>query len=289
MYGVEGRSWVSMGDPVGPADQGSELVWTFRELCDRYAGWPVFYDIESDYLSTYLDLGLTLVKIGEEAYVSLDTFKLEGNTFKNLRHSHDRAVRAGCTFEVIPPEAVRDAVPDLKVVSDAWLLEKNTREKTFSLGYFDADYLCNYPIAVVRYEGRIVAFANMWLGGQKAELSVDLMRYIADAPEHLMDFLFAEMMLWGRQNGYRRFDLGQAPLSGLVSRDFAPLWNRLGAMIYRHGGQFYNFQGLHKFKEKFNPHWEPRYIACPGGMKLPRILTNLLAINSGGLTGAFKK
>jgi phosphatidylglycerol lysyltransferase len=289
MYGVEGRSWVSMGDPVGPPDQGAELAWSFRELCDRYAGWPVFYDIESDYLSTYLDLGLTLAKIGEEAYVPLENFKLEGNTFKNLRHSHDHAVKAGCTFDVIPPDRVRAAIPELQIVSDAWLRDKNTREKTFSLGYFDTDYLSNFPIAVVRHEGRIVGFANLWLGGGKRELSLDLMRFLSDAPDNVMDFLFTEMMLWGRREGYQRFDMGQAPLAGMANRDFAPLWNRLGALIYRHGEHFYNFQGIRNFKQKFNPHWEPRYIAFPGGMKLPRILTNLLAINSGGIAGAFRK
>ena len=42
MYQVAGRSWISMGDPVGPPDQAAELAWAFRELCDRHGGWSVF-------------------------------------------------------------------------------------------------------------------------------------------------------------------------------------------------------------------------------------------------------
>jgi phosphatidylglycerol lysyltransferase len=32
MYGIEGRSWVAMGDPVGPKESAQELVWQFHEL-----------------------------------------------------------------------------------------------------------------------------------------------------------------------------------------------------------------------------------------------------------------
>ena len=78
MYGVEGRSWVAMGDPVGPQEEAAELAWKFRQLCDRYGGWTVFYEVGTENLSVYLDLGLTLFKIGEEARVRLETFSLEG-------------------------------------------------------------------------------------------------------------------------------------------------------------------------------------------------------------------
>ena len=38
MYGIEGRSWVGMGDPIGQVEEYAELVWSFREMCDRYDG-----------------------------------------------------------------------------------------------------------------------------------------------------------------------------------------------------------------------------------------------------------
>jgi phosphatidylglycerol lysyltransferase len=80
-----------------------------------------------------------------------------------------------------------------------------------------------------------------------------------------------------------------APLSGLEDRPPAPLWNRVGVFIFRHGEHFYNFQGLRQYKEKFDPTWEPRYLACPGGLALPRILADLASLISGGLKGAISK
>jgi len=43
-----------------------------------------------------------------------------------------------------------------------------------------------------------------------------------------MDYLFIELMLWGRQAGYRWFNLGMAPLSGLEAHPLAPAWHRVG-------------------------------------------------------------
>ena len=80
-----------------------------------------------------------------------------------------------------------------------------------------------------------------------------------------------------------------APLSGLEARQMAPPLQRLGTFLYRHGEHFYNFQGLRAYKEKFNPVWEPRYLAAPGGLALPRVIANLVALVSGGMRGAFLK
>ena len=289
MYGVEGRSWVSLGDPVGTEDEIPELVWQFREMCDRHDGWPVFYEVKPRNLTLYLDLGLSLLKLGEEARVRLETFTLEGGPRKNMRNLYNRLSKEGCSFEIVPPARVAPLLPELKVVSDAWLTAKNTREKGFSLGFFSPEYLQLFPAAVVRMEGKVVAFANLWLGAEREELSPDLMRYLPLAPTGVMEYLFLELMLWGKREGYKWFNLGMAPLSGLENRELAPLWNRVGALIFKYGEQFYNFQGLREYKERFSPEWEPNYLASPGGLALPRILTDVAALISGGLKGVFAK
>jgi len=111
------------------------------------------------------------------------------------------------------------------------------------------------------------------------------MRQANDAPPGVMDYLFAELMLWGQREGFAWFSLGMAPLSGLESHRFATVWNRAGALLFRFGEHFYNFQGLRAFKEKFDPVWEPRYLAAPGGIALPFILTDIAALISGGVVG----
>ena len=130
---------------------------------------------------------------------------------------------------------------------------------------------------------------NLWTSAEHAELSVDLMRHSPEAPTGVMDFMFLHLMLWGQQQGFDWFNLGMAPLSGLENRSLGTLWNRVGSLTYRFGENFYNFQGLRQYKEKFDPVWEPMYLASPGGLALPRIMTNLAALISGGLRGVLAK
>jgi Uncharacterized conserved protein len=290
MFGIEERSWVSMGDPTGTAGEIRELAWEFREMCDYYNGYPVFYQVIPENLHLYLDLGLTVFKLGEEARVRLPQFSLDGSSRKEFRHTLSRLDREGCTFEIIPRESIHARIEDLRLVSDSWLKTKATREKKFSLAFFSEDYLAHFPVAVVRKGEEILAFANLLEGGGREELSVDLMRYRPGSPNGIMEFLFLQIILWGKDSGYQWFNMGMAPLSGLEARPLAPLWNRIGAFLFRHGDQFYNFEGLRNYKNKFAPEWSPRYLACPGGgLVVPRILANLASLISGSVTGVVLK
>src|SRR5574337_1667865 len=145
-------------------------------------GWTVFYEVDRMNLHIYIDLGLTLLKLGEEARVPLTTFSLEGSTRKGLRHTYNRIEKEGCAFELIPTTTIPSLLPELKIISDAWLLEKNITETGFSMGFFDTEYLKRYPAGIVRKNGKIIAFVNIWLSNEKEELSGDLMRHLPDAP-----------------------------------------------------------------------------------------------------------
>ncbi|MEZ5533264.1 MAG: bifunctional lysylphosphatidylglycerol flippase/synthetase MprF [Steroidobacteraceae bacterium] len=283
MYQVAGKSWIALGDPVGTPSQRQDLVWAFRQLVDRRGGRTVFYQVGGPNLSLYVDLGLSLVKLGEEARIALADFGLEGSARAELRQARRRAERSGASFEVVAAAAVEPLLPRLRTISDVWLEDKATAEKRFSVGAFAEDYLRNFAVALVRLEGSIVAFANLWPTATHEELSIDLMRFGRDAPAGAMDYLLIELLLWGRAQGYRWFNLGMAPLSGLESRALAPLWHRMGGFLYRHGESFYNFEGLRRYKEKFDPVWEPRYLASPGGLQLARVLFDVSTLISGGL------
>ncbi|ATB44280.1 hypothetical protein CYFUS_009767 [Cystobacter fuscus] len=286
MYGVAGRAWVSMGEPVGGTpEEATELAWRFRELVDVHHGWTCFYQVGPGSLPRYLDLGLSLLKLGEEATVPLADFQLDSPERRSLRHAHRKLEKEGVIFEVVPRGSVEPLLPQLEAVSDAWLEEKNTREKGFSLGYFSERYLREGPVAVVRQGGELLGFANLWAPELKVELSIDLMRYRPGAPRGVMDHLFVSLMLWGREQGYERFNLGMAPFSGFESHALAPLWQRAGAFLFTHGEHFYNFQGLRRFKEKFKPVWTPRYLASPGGLAFPRVLAGVGSLVSRGIAG----
>ncbi|SFI23650.1 bifunctional lysylphosphatidylglycerol flippase/synthetase MprF [Planctomicrobium piriforme] len=274
MYGVQSRSWTVMGDPVGPVEDWSELMWEFREHCDKYDAWPVFYQVAPESIPKYVDQGFVLLKLGEEARVDVTKFTMDGKHRQSLRTTCNKLRKDGCEFSVISAEQVREVLPRLRVISDKWLEDKQGSEKGFSLGFYDEAYLARFPCAIVRFQGEIVAFANLWLGAGKEEYSIDLMRHL-DTPKRMMDFLFVELIAWGKQEGYRWFNMGMAPLSGIESHELSPAWNKMAALLFKHGDRFYSFEGLREYKNKFDPVWTPRYLAAPGGLALPRILADV--------------
>jgi phosphatidylglycerol lysyltransferase len=289
MYQIAGRSWIALGDPVGARAGAEELVWRMREMSDHHGCETVFYQVCADRLALYVDLGLAALKIGEEGRVPLAQFSLEGAARADLRQAHRRAQRDGASFEVVPAGAIDELLPHLKRISDAWLAAKSTAEKRFSVGAFSPQYLGQFPVAVVRAHAVPVAFANLWTTGTKAELSVDLMRFGPDAPRGAMDYLFIELMLWGQRMAFRSFNLGMAPLSGLEAHPLAPAWHRVGNFIFRHGEHFYNFEGLRRYKAKFDPAWEPRYLVARGGIALPRVLIDVSTLIAGGMKELFAR
>ena len=288
MFQTSGNSWVAMGDPIGPPELGEDLAWEFLEDCDGMAVSPVFYQVTPERLPLYVDLGLTLSKLGEEARVPLESFSLAGAARADLRQAHRRACRDGATFEMIGRGSVGPTLPELRAVSDAWLVAKNATEKRFSLGFFDERYIAHFDVGVVRHQGAVVAFANLWRGGS-TELSVDLMRYNDLAPKGVVDYMLIECMLWGRAQGFHWFNLGMAPLSGLEEHALAPTWHKLGRIVQRYGETFYNFGGLRKFKEKFDPVWRPRYLAAPDGLAMAGALLDVTALISGGVRNVLRK
>ena len=160
MYQVAGRSWIALGDPIGPPARAEELVWRFRELSDHHGGRTVFYQASADCLPLYIDLGLAALKIGEEARVPLPDFSLEGAARADLRQAWRRAERDGASFEVIPPARIAAVLPELRRISDSWLTRKSAAEKRFSVGAFSEAYMSNFAIVLVRSEGNIVGLCQ---------------------------------------------------------------------------------------------------------------------------------
>ena len=289
MYGVAGRSWVALGDPVGPASEAVKLIDEFIVRCDQAGGWPVFYRVPPALLYLYLDYALAVVKLGEIARVPMPGFVLEGPQRRNLRRVWRKAVDDGCAFEIVPRIDVDALLPELRAVSDQWLREKQASEKRFSLGRFDESFIRRSTVGIVRRQGVIVAFVTLWCSGQAEEVEVDLMRYSVAAPPGIMRYALIEAMFWARDRGYGWFNLGAAPLSGIRASAVAPVWNQISLAVRGVGERYYNFEGLRSFKDWFYPEWEPVYLVSPGGAKRPIILANISALISGSIRGVFRK
>jgi phosphatidylglycerol lysyltransferase len=289
MFGVRGRSWIAVGSPVGRRDERDELFWRFRVLADAHAARPGFYGLGPDDLPELVDLGFSIQKIGESAAVPLASFSMEGRRRGNLRRSWRKTGEEGATFEVLAPGEACAVMEELRCVSDAWLAHHSGDEKTFSLGHFDPAYVAEFPVAIARVEGRIVAFATLWTTARRSSFSIDLMRYADDAPKDIMDFLFVELIAWGQAEGYQAFDFGMAPLAGLEDRPLAPIMSRVGRLLFERGEDIYNFQGVRRYKDKYDPLWAPRYMAAARKWAIPILMADVGLLSSGGMAGLTRR
>ncbi|KAB2717372.1 bifunctional lysylphosphatidylglycerol flippase/synthetase MprF [Brucella intermedia] len=281
MYSQSGGSLIALGEPIGNEQTGKELAWSFHGLADKLALRTVFYGVGPQSLPLFLDMGLVALKLGEVARVDLAEFSLEGPRRQPFRYADRKIDKDGLTFEIITAADVPPLIPRLQEISDAWLDFKSGSEKGFSLGYFDEEYMKRFDVAVLKRDGEIVAFANIWRGADKYEITVDLMRYMPNVHKLLMDALFAKLLMAGKEEGYKWFNLGAAPLSGLSGSRLASRWNRFGSFIYKRGADLYHFGGLKAFKEKFDPVWTPHYMVCPGGLETPRALLDATTLING--------
>jgi phosphatidylglycerol lysyltransferase len=285
MFGVRGRSWIALGPPVGRRDEKLDLLWRFRELADVNAARAGIYGVGPEDLPDLVELGFSIQKVGETAAVPLDSFSLEGRRKGNLRRSWRKTGEEGAVFEVIPVGGANCLAGELRHVSDEWLSHHAGGEKSFSMGGFDEPYIWQFPFAVVRVGARVLAFATLWTTAAKTSFSIDLMRYADDAPKDVMDFLFVELLQWGREQGYVAFEFGMAPLAGLEDRPLAPIMSRVGRLLFERGEEIYNFRGVHRFKDKYDPVWQPRYIAAPNKWTIPMLVADVGLLSSGGMAG----
>jgi lysylphosphatidylglycerol synthetase-like protein (DUF2156 family) len=279
-----GGSLIAMGPPVGKRADWRAALAGLRSEAERLSLRPVVCSAPPDLLPDLLELNFRIEKMGENAIVELKDFSLAGSARQKLRSARRRFVeREGAVFEVVEPPHQPALWEALRPVSDAWLTAHGGREKSFSLGAYDPAYLSRHAIAIARLHGRIVAFANIWLTADRKRGAVDLMRHDPNnTPNGLMDFLFTEILLWAQSHGLESFDLGMAPLAGLAEdKKYASLFARAGRLVHERGEQFYGFKGLRAFKDKFDPRWEPRYIASPGAWTLPIVLAEVALLTNG--------
>lgn len=271
-YAATSTMLVSMGGPTGDRSEFEGLIKSFVDMADEKGVSPVLYAVAPETLPELLEQSFKVQKIGENAILDLSTFTLSGRKREAMRRGRRKlAERQGATFELSLPPHKPELLERLKPISDAWLADVGGKEKSFSLGKFDRDFLNHCPIGITALNGETVAFGTLFTTPNKSWAGIDLMRYDPEKSiTNTMDFLFAELILWCQREGYQKFDLSMAPLAGLdVSEAEQSLFTRIGHLIYTHGERFYNFQGLRRFKAKFAPEWEPRYIAAPASWLLP--------------------
>lgn len=277
-FGVAGRSWTAWGGPVGEPEAAGEVAFQFLDAARRAGAQPVFYELDSAAAEIMLELGLALHLMGESAELELAEFTPDSA----LAAVRARAQAAGLTLELREPPHDAALFDELRAVSAAWLTTRGaSREPGFSMGRFSPSWLGRWPVALVRWNGRPVAFANLLIGEEGREAAPDLLRRLPEAPPETLAFLVLETAEALRARGVARFVLGGAPAASLGPERGKRLWERFGAIFYRDGANHANFADLRAFKASFRPNWRPQYFAAPNNASPLLVLADLRRLISG--------
>ncbi len=283
-FAVVGRTCVALGDPIGPVADVSNAITGFRDFCVERDWQPAFYQTLPGYLLDYRKAGFDVLAIGDEAIVDLKSFTLVGSANKSLRNAVNRLQKVGYRTKIHLPPHSDELMEELRAISDEWLSTQNGREKRFSLGWFDDEYLQDGPVMVVYTpENRISAFANIIPEYGVRESTIDLMRRRTEIANGTMDLLFVALFEWAREQGYETFNLGLCPLAGVGEEQDDPAVERAVRFIYEHVNQFYNFKGLFDYKSKFHPTWSPRYMIYSNSTALPLAALAVIRADNGDL------
>ncbi len=271
-YAVGGGFAMVLGDPVGPEDEVAGLVREFAAFCDRQDWRVAFYQTLPDYLAAYARLGFKRLKIGDDAVVELARFDLNGSAHKKERGAIRKLENAGVRVQWYEPPLPDGVLDQLQQVSDEWLQIPGRRERRFTLGLFDREYLRRTPVATAEQpDGTVLAFVNMIESFHQDEATLDLMRRRSQAPNGVMDYLLIQVMLRARDLGYARFNLGMVPMAGFGEHENASAEERVVHGFFQQLNFVFSYRGLKAYKAKFATAWEPRFLIYRTVFDLPRV------------------
>ncbi|GGA97669.1 phosphatidylglycerol lysyltransferase [Macrococcus hajekii] len=259
MFHKTNNACIVMGDPVGNDEHFETLLNDFYDKAFFVGNDIIFYQVQSKHLPLYHQFGNHFFKIGEEALIPLADFTISGKKQRAFRATMNKLDKEGYTFDIIDPPYSDELIESLKEVSDKWLDGK--QEMHFSVGSFTRDYLERAPIAVLRdKDNHIIAFSTLMPTHYNSTLSVDLIRWLPELDIPAMDALYLNMLLYSQSQGYTYFNMGMATLSNVGHNRYGYARERVAGHVFTHFNNLYSFQGLRKYKQKFNPEWTERYV-----------------------------
>jgi phosphatidylglycerol lysyltransferase len=264
-----------LGDPVGPEDEQEITIRSFLDFCTQN-GWLAIF-LVPDSISLYTKLGLSPLKVGEEAIVNLERFVSSTSGNKYFRYVRRKLEDDGYNFVRYKPTASDEVLDELQYVSNRWLTLPHHREYEFMQGVFDKEYLKKCTICTLRdKDSKMAAFINEVRSYKPGEATFDMMRHIPGLHWGVMDYLFMRTMIVLKDEGYNTFNFGVAPFVGIGKRADATLTEKAVNMLFERLDWFVHSKGLRQYKLKFEPEWKDSFVAYQGGpLGLLRIALNI--------------
>ena len=275
-YQVFGGVCLAAGDPIGDPLAWDETIGSWEAYARDYGWTPAVLACSETGARAYArTLGFEVIRLGDEAILHPETFRLDSTSLTEVRRAWQRLHREGVVAEINwQADLSADSLQEVSTLADKWRTGDEERGFSMEMGRLGdpadgrlvvvwAKDSSGTPLALLTF--------NPW--GRRG-LSLDVMRRTADAPNGVMEFMVAELMTWSRDHGITQVSLNFAVLRHVFARAedvaAAPL-ERVSSRLLGLLDHFWQLQRLYRANAKYHPKWQPRYLAVASLLTVPGV------------------
>jgi lysyl-tRNA synthetase class 2 len=268
-YGIEGRTLVVSGDPVGPPDAIPGLIRELCAFCEVRGLRLAAVGASGGFSQLARQAGLRPFYIGDEAVIDTDSFSLEGRRIRKVRQAVARVERAGFRAGLLDvDELAPEMVIRLEELAERW--RGDNVERGFSMASHGlSGELARGSVLLLARDSNDSprGFLHFVACHGRAAASLGLMRRDREGPNGLTEFMVVRALELLRERGIREVSLNFAPFARLIHGP-QTVHERMLGRIAVSADRFFQVERLYRFNAKFQPRWEPRYLLYEGRLGL---------------------
>lgn len=268
---------VALADPICEEADRRHLVSTFIDIAEASGKIPCWFSIGRETADIARDNGWRATQIAEDTLIDLPDLEFKGKNWQHLRSAMNKAKREEISFRLSRLAGESFSVrAQVRSISEEWVGDKGMPEMGFTLGGTEESLDSEVRVALaLDTEGSIhgvLSWLPVYAGdGRIRGWTLDVMRRRNDGFGPVIEYLIGCSALAFKKEGAEFASLSGAPLTrsdaGAELEQVDKVLDSLGKAIE----PYYGFRSLHNFKKKFNPRYEPVYIAYRDEGDLPRI------------------
>lgn len=253
LLGRTGHCLIALLDPQGACGTRAidENLAALKHQARSESLIPVIYKASARLAARARGMGMAPRRIGWEAWLTPQTFRLAASSRAGLRRKLRRAEAAGISVQHCPLDTA--PWPALRALAEAWSFAHGG-ERGFSMGRFSKPYLSQQRLYIAWQGNQPIAFASFHTC--PGEWTLDLMRHGTALPDGTMFTLIMAAIDDAARLGVARLSLAAVAEAAMGQTDRI---TRLIAVLAPQTAQ----TGLLRFKSAFAPNWSPLYLIAP--------------------------
>ncbi|MEL7465029.1 MAG: phosphatidylglycerol lysyltransferase domain-containing protein [Pseudomonadota bacterium] len=268
MYGVSGRIWLMLGDPIAPEREWAALIDGLEEEARAVGATLSAYGATERSAEFWERRGMSVAPLGEEGVLQpLSCAPDSAEGAARASKSGEAPRPAAVIRRHLPGDAPTDALSD---VADAWSLARAAAEPGFAMSRWRPEVMRAHVIFSAWLEDAPVAFVSFRRAGDGAAWSLDVVRRADDAPEGTVRALVDAAVRSAAEEGAGRVSLSLVPFAGLEGLKGA--YAAIGARLHRRFAASLGLESARRFQSSFAPDWRRRHLVAASPIAMAEAL-----------------